>query len=544
MFLEDKLIKMFSDEVLFLQKLNQAIPQEIYIKYDEYFESLENLIEQCKSSHFYTQAKTILLESMNILLECLEEMAQTIDKNFCLCSCCEYEGLFKESSEGEICPNCNSTAYERKIIEFFSTSNMPYAKEGFKVRCVNVNQCVCNWMNYYCPQVDCEIIDDSYSMIDEPDVVVSFKAIPFSDLYEEIVKEDLYIYILHEFSTMDFSHKWNIDKNLCENGPTVSVLMSCYNHQNFVAEAIESVLNQSYKNIEFIICDDASTDKTAEVINRYKSSFSKCILYKENAGGRTGELKQYATGKYIAVMHSDDVWDKDKIALQVEYMENNPDCGVCLSWCRHIDEYGSIMSDQLFIQPNRTQEEWIRFFWENGNALCNPSSLTRREIFNRKLWQGITSRQLPDYFKWIDMVQSFPIHIITKELTFMRRYQLKNLENTSANTGINSLNMHIEMGANWWLCLRDMEDDFFIRSFNKYFKLTNANSKEELLCEKYFLLLSHNSPFVQNSALTFFNDFYVQIKDVMEEKYHYSSQNYREDARAKGLMEFLKGVVY
>ena len=530
------------------EKLAGIIPSKIYVLYKEFFDSFIQLSNKCFSLMELQKNIDVYRESMQLFVECLGEISNSLDDIYEICFCCGYEGEFVEDENQEkICPNCKSTSFDRGLIHFLMSANIKEAEEGFRMVNLSHHDCVKNWMSCYCPQVEYVIGDANGIVTVDGDIIVSSERIEIDGFCTHQIdyEEGFSVYVLSkkEEETFDFSWSCGPDMELCQEGPLVSVLMSCYNHEQFVEEAILSVINQSYKNIEFIISDDASPDNTAAIIKKYEKHYSKCIYFKENGGGRTNELKKYATGKYIAIMHSDDLWHKDKLALQVEYMESHPECGSCLSWCKYIDVNNNILEDNLFIQPNRSQDEWMRFFWEEGNALCNPSSLTRIEYFYDRDWIGITGRQLPDYFKWIDSVQKFDIHIITKELIYMRRYKLEGVENTSIESNKNTFNSHIEMGANWMLCLKNMEDDFFKYTFGRYFKNEKASSKEELLCEKYFMLLNHASPFVQNSAFMFYNEYYATIKDCMRDVYNYKLPDYRNDVRTKGLMDFFKNYI-
>ncbi len=103
--------------------------------------------------------------------------------------------------------------------------------------------------------------------------------------------------------------------------PTVSVIITCYNYAEYVAEAIESVLTQTYKNIEFIIIDDGSTDNSLKVINGYKdqativSRKNKGIVYTRN------QALQLAHGEYVCFLDADDYFNKDYIANSVKVAE-------------------------------------------------------------------------------------------------------------------------------------------------------------------------------------------------------------------------------
>ena len=107
----------------------------------------------------------------------------------------------------------------------------------------------------------------------------------------------------------------------------VSVIMASYNHEKFISDAIESVLNQTYKDFELIIIDDYSNDNSREIINKYekKDNRIKVIFHEKNKGlSRTrNDGFDIAEGKYIAFIDSDDVWVSHKLEVQVPILEQN-----------------------------------------------------------------------------------------------------------------------------------------------------------------------------------------------------------------------------
>ena len=348
----------------------------------------------------------------------------------------------------------------------------------------------------------------------------------------------LYILVKDSKVSLNMSEEIIIDKELCKQGPLVSVILPCYNHEQFVAEAIESVIHQSYKNIEILVADDGSTDNTAEIMKQYSSYFTKELYLTENTGGEVCYfLKQFASGKYIALMHSDDVWEKDKLALQVAYLEKHAECGACLTWSLYTDEHLVEYEDNIFKKANRSSQEWMNFFWSNGNALCNPSSLIRREIDSKLKRKAV--RQLPDFFTWIDVIQETSIHIIPKVLVRMRRHQKSRCENMSASTKENFYRLVIEEGGGWLGAIRDMETEFFKASFASVMRNPSAGTKEAIQCEKYFLMLSHTNLFVQNSAMCYFQEIYDDVQECMEKEYHYTRIDFANDMITKGLANLL-----
>lgn len=119
------------------------------------------------------------------------------------------------------------------------------------------------------------------------------------------------------------------------NNPLVSIIIVSYNHVESIDHAIDSVLDQTFKNYKVIIVDDGSTDGSIEIIKRYRALNKNIEVYYET---HNGLMQNYLKGfskcnsKYIAICDCDDYWiDRDKLKKQVEYMENNADCGLCFT---------------------------------------------------------------------------------------------------------------------------------------------------------------------------------------------------------------------
>lgn len=115
----------------------------------------------------------------------------------------------------------------------------------------------------------------------------------------------------------------------------IDVIIVSYNHAESIEKAIDSVLQQTFKDFKIIIIDDGSTDGSVEIIKRYVSLNRRIEAYFENHSGLMSTYQKgfsKCRGKYIAVCDCDDYWiDKDKLKKQVEYMENNDDCGLCFT---------------------------------------------------------------------------------------------------------------------------------------------------------------------------------------------------------------------
>lgn len=125
----------------------------------------------------------------------------------------------------------------------------------------------------------------------------------------------------------------------------VSLITPCYNGETFVARYLDSVLQQTYKNIEIIIINDGSIDDTAEIILSYEEKFKKAgmkfqYIFQENAGQAVAINKglQVFTGKYLSWPDSDDILEKDYVKNKVMYLEKNPSVDMVLSKVAYVYE--------------------------------------------------------------------------------------------------------------------------------------------------------------------------------------------------------------
>ncbi len=277
--------------------------------------------------------------------------------------------------------------------------------------------------------------------------------------------------------------------------PMVSVIIPSYNHKNFVARAIKSVLDQTYTDFELIISDDRSSDGSVEVIKSFTDQRIRAFFQEKNLGpvGAIDFLNGQAKGKYIALLNSDDYWESTKLEKQVEYMEKHDEVGVCYTQGVLVDENERILTEldvsyaNIFIQKNRTQAEWLRYFFDNGNALSHMSILARKEIYASEFSLNPALRQVPDFDLWTRIVQKHQIHVIQEPLFFHRRLTGE-IENTSAETDDNTIRGRIEMAYVLSNMVINMPGELFIDAFKDLLINPNAKTETEIKCEKYFIL--------------------------------------------------------
>ena len=153
--------------------------------------------------------------------------------------------------------------------------------------------------------------------------------------------------------------------------PKISVRIPAYNHEKYIRECLDSVLNQTFQNFEIVITDDGSTDRTADIIREYNDPRIKLVVFENNQGSASAiaNALQRASGEYVANICSDDMWELDKLEKQVYFLENNPDIDAVFTRVQLIDEDSNPFVDEkniyfhVFEEPNRTRDEWLRLFF-------------------------------------------------------------------------------------------------------------------------------------------------------------------------------------
>ncbi len=161
--------------------------------------------------------------------------------------------------------------------------------------------------------------------------------------------------------------------------PTVSVHMPVYNAQRYLAEAVDSVLRQSYPHFEFIIIDDGSTDGSGAMLERFAARDRRIRLTRrENRGitrTRNEALKQ-AQGDYFAVMDADDVSMVERFARQVEYLNAHPECLALGTRVLLIDADGAPMRQMSELTAHAAID--AEHLAGQGGAITHPSAMFRR----------------------------------------------------------------------------------------------------------------------------------------------------------------------
>ena len=318
--------------------------------------------------------------------------------------------------------------------------------------------------------------------------------------------------------------------------PLVSIVMVNYNHEDFLSEAIDSVIQQTYKNWELIIVDDGSTDKSVEIINSYKDERIKPLFLPKN--GHICKATNYGLervqGELIARLDSDDAWREDKLEKQVKFFDENPNATICFTKLDIIDENGNIINDKmkdLYDLYNHRQEDrynWLRFFFFIGNSLIQSTMMYRRCVLNEVGYFNLAYVQAHDLDFFIRLAKHYEFDFIEEPLCRYRRLKTQN-SSIAPDNDIRFFNEHMNMRMHFF---DDMSDELFTKTFKEYFVFEKSQSKEELKCEKAFLLskcigYSEKNPILGMNVLEeYVND--KHMLEILEDKFNFTLKDYYE----------------
>lgn len=217
----------------------------------------------------------------------------------------------------------------------------------------------------------------------------------------------------------------------------VSVILPAYNASNYIREAIESILNQTYNNFELIIINDGSTDNTLRIINTYDDSRIKLINNERNKGliYSLNRGIDVSRGEFIARMDADDISHPFRFAKQIKVMNQNSDIVVCGTY---INYFGASKGRFSRCHPNQHNED-IKKSLLVRCAFAHPTVMIRASILKKNgIKYDENFRSCEDYKLWIDLASygnfiNIPIPLLNYRVSnnqISSQYRTEQLQNT------------------------------------------------------------------------------------------------------------------
>lgn len=218
----------------------------------------------------------------------------------------------------------------------------------------------------------------------------------------------------------------------------VSVVMPVYNAQRFIKDAIDSVLNQSYTDFEFIIVDDCSTDNSYEIMSEYAKNDSRVKVYKneQNKGvsytRNVGVCK--AKGEYVALIDSDDMWECNKLEKQINVFKTQPETDICFTASSFIDT-NSVKSKFVFNVPQQVDYKTLL----KQNVISCSSVLIKRELLVK--YPMAHDEMHEDFVVWLSVLKAGGVAIGINEPLLVYRVD----RNSKSGNKFKSLKMEYKV---------------------------------------------------------------------------------------------------
>lgn len=267
----------------------------------------------------------------------------------------------------------------------------------------------------------------------------------------------------------------------------ISILMPVHNVEKYLDKALNSIINQTWKNFELIIVDDASTDGTKKIVEKYASKDKRIIFLKNNKNEKIcfslNRAFEMSKGNYIARMDGDDISAENRLEVLYNYLVNNEQCMLVGSQITSIDETGMVISEKKYMQSSA----YINFFLKYMS--CVPHFwMARRKIY-----------EILGGYRNVPYVEDYD---------FLLRGKLKGF--TYANTEQSLYYMRIRQGNTGFT--NGLKQQKAVKVIKKIHKIERLNNKE--LTEYYDMYqnaISNSTSLEENKYINAYNKLNLAI---------------------------------
>lgn len=299
--------------------------------------------------------------------------------------------------------------------------------------------------------------------------------------------------------------------------PKITVLMPVYNCELYIKEAVESILNQTYTNFEFIIIDDCSTDTTLQICKSFQDE-RIVIIEKEKNSGYTNSLNyglSIAKGKYIARMDGDDISLPERFEKQVGFMEANEDVVLCGTSLKVIDSNKIISYSQ--------HHDFIKLEMLKRNCIIHPSVMIKRAVLEfHSLKYDVSKEPAEDYNLWTKLLLYGKLYNFQEVLIHYRVHDLQVSQRRIEKQIESSIKTQMELLNNLNIEESEQLENFLM----KIFKNKNYFSFREII----FFSKIKESLLVANLNLFFepigFKDYLNEIENKLVKNYFFKRSKY------------------
>ncbi|MBO4699781.1 glycosyltransferase [bacterium] len=250
--------------------------------------------------------------------------------------------------------------------------------------------------------------------------------------------------------------------------PIISVVMPVYNSEKYLKGSVESILNQTFTDFEFIIVDDQSTDSSWQIIQEYANKDSRIVAVKNT--GKKGCYparncgNRLAKGKYIAVMDSDDIALSKRLQTQFDFMEQNPDIDVCGSWAENFGTQNDIIKTPL----THSEIKDNSFFY---CVMVHPTVI----FINKGILYSEEYNSAQDYELYCRKINEFKFANIPEVLVLYRRHEYQISTSKKAEQDRNANEIRLGNLQNIGIKLSEKEQKVYCDFFSDEFSPKNID---------------------------------------------------------------------
>lgn len=211
--------------------------------------------------------------------------------------------------------------------------------------------------------------------------------------------------------------------------PLVCICIPAYNAEATIRGTLSSVLKQTYPNFRVLVLDNASTDRTVEIVESFRDE--RVIVHRSEtnvgAGNNFNRCIELAGGKYTGIFHADEVYEPDMVAAEVEVLEGAPEVGAVFTEASLIDAEGRIFGETMvakYVGRRRGEiavfsfAELFPIILRSGNFLLFPSALVRTKIYKAEFpsWRLDLFLTSIDLDMWLRILERYPVALILRKL--------------------------------------------------------------------------------------------------------------------------------
>ena len=317
----------------------------------------------------------------------------------------------------------------------------------------------------------------------------------------------------------------------------VSIVLPCYDHGKYVKDAIESVLNQTYTDFELFVFDNGSTDDSWKVIQEIEDP--RMVKVKLEHNDLLEVKKQFiamASGGHFAIMHSDDIWKREKLEKQIKFLDENKNARVCFTWSAYVDEELESIEgmEDFFKEYNKPEKGWWDAFFSRANHLSCPSFLCEREIYIKYFGKLYPYRQIADFYCWMKILEETNIYIVEEVLVNQRVHYQGYNKNESSKTFENINRESMELKYIMYDIIDNMDDETFINNCCDLEEDRCCLDHMDVVCKKFFFFLNRCAVYTNEyeNVVRYYNSHFAHEENghvfyqFLDEQYGFSRNDF------------------